>query len=216
MAGSQPIVPKISSPLGVFRTSQAVASDVSINVLIYVLIYAIIYVFRLRNLLIRLNQYILSATLVVLEIFWIIPYILVRLIYIIYNALNESKRNDYRYNTHGILRTFVVHNQFWKFKNNLVMNSVFQRGANIFLEIQDDIVITDVTGDNNDIIIRASEDDLSFMTNESESNNNRRTNTFKKWSMHNKFGSSSSMNIFKSTSKNQPIDINDNRNIASA
>lgn len=91
MAGSQPIVPKISSPLGVFRTSQAVASDVSINVLIYVLIYAIIYVFRLRNLLIRLNQYILSATLVVLEIFWIIPYILVRLIYIIYNALNESK-----------------------------------------------------------------------------------------------------------------------------
>ena len=59
------------------------------------------------------------------------------------------------------------------------MNSVFQRGANIFLEIQDDIVIPDVTGDNNDIIIRASEDDLSFMTNESESNNDRRTNTLR-------------------------------------
>lgn len=216
MAGNQPVVPKINSPLGVIRTSQAVAYDVTINVLIYILIYSIIYIFRLRNLLARLNQYFLSATLVMLEFLWLIPYFLVRLIYIIYNTQNESKKNDYRYNTHGVLRTFVVHNQFWKFKNNLVLNSVFQRGANIFLEIQDDIIIPDISGGNNEILIRASEDDLSLITNESETNNDKLLHNFKKWSKYNKIGSSSSLNIFKSNSKNHPSDKCENRDVASA
>ncbi|RCK55470.1 hypothetical protein Cantr_04457 [Candida viswanathii] len=216
MAGSQPIIPKIDSPIGVFRTSQAVATDITLNVVIYALVYSIIYMFRLRNLLVQIQHYILMITLAMLECFWLIPFIMVRLIYIVYNTRNEAKINDYRYNTHGILRTFVVHNQFWTFKNNLVMNSVFQRGANIFLEIQDDIVIPDVTGGNNDIVIHASEEELSFVTNESDPNNVKHSKTFKKWTRHSRLGSNGSMNIFKSTSRNQSLEQIESRNIASA
>ena len=116
MASNQPIMPKINSPLGILRTSQAVASDITINIILYALIYSIIYLFRLRNLFLQFNHYFITIILFILEIFWIILYIIIRLIYLVYNTINDSKINDYRYNTHGILRTFIIHNQFWKFK----------------------------------------------------------------------------------------------------
>ena len=132
MASNQPIMPKINNPLGILRTSQAVASDITINIILYALIYSIIYLFRLRNLFLQFNHYFITIILYILEIFWIILYIIIRLIYLVYNTINDSKINDYRYNTHGILRTFIIHNQFWKFKNNLVMNSIFKHGPNVF------------------------------------------------------------------------------------
>lgn len=208
MASNQPIMPKINSPLGILRTSQAVASDITINIILYALIYSIIYLFRLRNLFLQFNHYFITIILFILEIFWIILYIIIRLIYLVYNTINDSKINDYRYNTHGILRTFIIHNQFWKFENNLVMNSIFKHGPNVFLDIQDDLIIPNLINKGNDIIIpidnndnindididhdnddNDNDDESSLTSNISNSTRIKTKSNFTKWARHSQFAS---------------------------
>ncbi|CAX44071.1 conserved hypothetical protein [Candida dubliniensis CD36] len=213
MASNQPIMPKINSPLGILRTSQAVASDITINIILYILIYSIIYLFRLRNYFLQLNHYFITLILLTLEILWVILYIIIRLIYLIYNTVNDSKINDYRYNTHGILRTFIIHNQFWKFdhnsnnnnnnsnnSNNLVMNSIFKHGPNIFLDIQDDLIIPNLINDGKDIIIPVGNDidididdddnESSLASNISNSTRIKTKSNFTKWARHGQFAPS--------------------------
>ncbi|EMG50541.1 hypothetical protein G210_2338 [Candida maltosa Xu316] len=164
------------------------------------------------------------------------------------NGINPDKVDDSRYNTKGILRTYVIHDEFWKPMKDkkdvgnirgarLVMNSVFQEGAFVFLEVSDDILIRDQTTNNDevgggrDIVVRDNgidgvvsyEDfDAGEVLNSSTLQENKKGNDKKirkKWTRHYHHygdgrdgGSFGSFNIFKGSHSNHTTDDDEDKN----
>ncbi|CAI5758055.1 unnamed protein product [Candida verbasci] len=206
-------IPIIHGSMGFIRTSQAVAFDLWINAILYILVLLVIFGFQVKDLTLQLIHYTKIIILILVEIFLLIPFTIIRIIYYIYNTINGLRTDDTRYNINGIIRTATIHQLFWQQEeehNYLVMTSLFQRGPNIFLEVQENIPLLNNIVENS--LIEdfnqpppVSNDDTSVVTFESTHSNFFKNIAFKK---HNPSKSSidngNNASILKSKNKSKP------------
>ncbi|KAG7663173.1 uncharacterized protein J8A68_003351 [[Candida] subhashii] len=124
------------------KVTRELVESLILNSITYFLIFIILLLFQLRDTIISANKLLVILGLTLLEFIMMIPFILIRLVYVFSETNNERKQLDDRYSSRGIIRLYTLHSMFWQYQQTLGFTleiiRVSKAGINLFLEVVDD------------------------------------------------------------------------------